>query len=53
MSATESGALPDTVQSYLDEVPAWRDGTPATAGSMTSMQRRIWLLASAGSSSRA
>lgn len=48
MSATESGALPDTVQSYLDEVPAWRDGTPATAGAMTSMQRRIWLLASAG-----
>lgn len=48
MSATEPNALPDTVQSYLDEVPAWRDGTPATAGAMTAMQKRIWLLASAG-----
>ncbi|MFE0747687.1 MFS transporter [Gordonia sp. NPDC058843] len=48
MSATEPTALPGTVQSYLDEVPTWRDGTPATAGAMTSMQKRIWLLASAG-----
>ncbi|ETD33134.1 hypothetical protein W823_09920 [Williamsia sp. D3] len=36
------------MQQYIDEVPAWRDGTPATAGAMTSMQKRIWLLASAG-----
>lgn len=42
------GTAARTVQQYIDEVPAWRDGTPATAGAMTSMQKRIWLLASAG-----
>ncbi|MDT0222314.1 hypothetical protein [Gordonia sp. AC31] len=48
MSAHDSAVPPGSVQSYLDEVPTWRDGTPATAGAMTAMQKRIWLLASAG-----
>ncbi len=48
MSAHDSAVPPASVQSYLDEVPTWRDGTPATAGAMTAMQKRIWLLASAG-----
>lgn len=39
---------PSTVQRYIDETPRWRDGTPAVAGGMTSMQGRIWWLASAG-----
>lgn len=48
MSATHRSTPPASVQQYIDEVPTWRDGTPATAGAMTSMQKRIWLLASAG-----
>ena len=48
MSAHDATVPPASVQSYLDEVPTWRDGTPATAGAMTAMQKRIWLLASAG-----
>ncbi|MBM9466486.1 MFS transporter [Nakamurella leprariae] len=35
------------VQDYLDETPRWPDGTPSRPP-MTRMQRRIWLLASAG-----
>ncbi|MEF2230387.1 MAG: MFS transporter [Pseudodesulfovibrio sp.] len=37
-----------TVQDYIDETPAWRDGTPSPATPMTAMQWRIWALASAG-----
>jgi len=37
-----------TVQSYLDETPAWRDGTVAPPSPMTGMQWRIWWLAVAG-----
>ena len=37
-----------TVQEYIDEVPAWRDGTSSPATPLTVMQWRIWLLASAG-----
>ena len=48
MSAHDATVPPASVQSYLDEVPTWRDGTPATAGAMTAMQKRTWLLASAG-----
>src|SRR5688500_8567169 len=48
VSATNQAVVPETVQQYIDEVPAWRDGTPAAADAMTSMQKRIWLLASAG-----
>lgn len=48
MPAIEAAVAPATVQQYIDEVPAWRDGTPAGAGAMTAMQKNIWLLASAG-----
>jgi len=37
-----------TVQDYIDETPFWADGTRAPAVPMTSMQSRIWVLASAG-----
>jgi MFS transporter, putative metabolite transport protein len=40
--------LPRTVQNYLDQTPAWPDGTPTGFIPMTDMQWRIWLLASAG-----
>lgn len=39
---------PRTVQSYIDERPAWSDGTFIHATPMTGMQWRIWGLASAG-----
>jgi len=39
---------PRTVQSYIDQTPAWPDGTPTDFIPMTAMQWRIWLLASAG-----
>jgi MFS transporter, putative metabolite transport protein len=39
---------PRTVQSYIDQAPAWPDGTPTDFIPMTAMQWRIWLLASAG-----
>ncbi len=37
-----------TVQDYIDELPMWPDGTRLQSNSMTSMQRRIWMLAAAG-----
>ncbi len=37
-----------TVQDYIDEVPAWEDGTPAPMTPTTAMQWRIWLLATTG-----
>lgn len=37
-----------TVQEYIDERPRWPDGTETPATPMTSMQLRIWALASAG-----
>jgi putative MFS transporter len=40
--------LPRSVQSYIDQTPAWPDGTPTGFIPMTAMQWRIWLLASAG-----
>ncbi|MCA0301003.1 MAG: MFS transporter [Proteobacteria bacterium] len=39
---------PRTVQQYIDQSPAWPDGTPTVFVPMTVMQWRIWLLASAG-----
>ena len=39
---------PRTVQQYIDQAPAWPDGTPTVFVPMTVMQWRIWLLASAG-----
>lgn len=37
-----------TVQEYIDETPYWSDGTKAPFAPMTTMQWRIWLLASLG-----
>ncbi len=37
-----------TVQQYIDERPIWSDGTPASFTPMTTMQWRIWWLATAG-----
>ena len=37
-----------TVQEYIDEVPAWPDGTSVKSTPMTGMQWRIWSLAAAG-----
>ncbi|UOM34626.1 MFS transporter [Acuticoccus sp. I52.16.1] len=44
MSATSTRS----VQSYLDERPAWPDATPAPGSPVTPMQWRIFFLASAG-----
>jgi MFS transporter, putative metabolite transport protein len=41
-------AIPRTVQEYIDERPVWADGTQTSSTPMTSMQWRIWSLASAG-----
>jgi MFS transporter, putative metabolite transport protein len=37
-----------TVQQYIDELPAWADGTRLKSAPMTGMQWRIWSLAAAG-----
>jgi MFS transporter, putative metabolite transport protein len=37
-----------TVQEYIDELPAWPDGTRLKSAPMTPMQWRIWSLAAAG-----
>jgi MFS transporter, putative metabolite transport protein len=37
-----------TVQEYIDERPAWSDGTHLPSTPMTSMQWFIWMLAAAG-----
>lgn len=37
-----------SVQDYIDELPAWADGTALGFAPMTSMQWRIWSLAAAG-----
>jgi MFS transporter, putative metabolite transport protein len=57
ISQTAGGATPGapdgktrakSVQDYLDELPAWSDGTRLKAAPMTGMQWRIWSLAAAG-----
>jgi MFS family permease len=37
-----------TVQEYIDELPAWSDGTALKSTPMTGMQWRIWALAAFG-----
>jgi MFS transporter, putative metabolite transport protein len=37
-----------SVQQYIDELPAWSDGTHLKSSPMTGMQWRIWSLAAAG-----
>jgi MFS transporter, putative metabolite transport protein len=39
---------PRTVQEYIEERPAWPDGTRLPSPPMTPMQLRIWMLAAAG-----
>jgi MFS transporter, putative metabolite transport protein len=39
---------PRSVQDYIDELPAWSDGTRLPSSPMTVMQWRIWMLAAAG-----
>src|SRR5262245_29670468 len=39
---------PKTLQEYIDECPIWGDGTPVSGAQLTSIQWRIWWLASAG-----
>ena len=50
MANTDTAATgaPRTVQDYIDERPIWPDGTRLPSAPMTSMQRRIWMLAAAG-----
>jgi MFS family permease len=40
--------LHKSVQQYIDELPAWPDGTRLKSAPMTGMQWRIWSLAAAG-----
>src|SRR5271166_2464042 len=37
-----------SIQEYIDERPAWPDGTPISGAPMTNMQWLIWSLAAAG-----
>ncbi|MGC2161027.1 MAG: MFS transporter [Silvibacterium sp.] len=46
--AKPSPSGPRTVQDYIDERPIWPDGTRLQSFPMTTMQRRIWMLAAAG-----
>lgn len=43
-----SPVVSKTVQEYIDERPVWADGTDTASTPMTTMQWRIWSLASAG-----
>jgi MFS transporter, putative metabolite transport protein len=43
-----SGSAPKSVQEYIDELPAWSDGTRLKTSPMTGMQWRIWSLAATG-----
>jgi len=46
--APQASTAGRSVQDYIDETPAWLDGTPVNTVPMTAMQRRIWWLAAAG-----
>ncbi|WP_428533571.1 MFS transporter [Rhodopila sp.] len=53
MSAVAEASRPSipqakSVQEYIDERPAWSDGTSLKSAPMTGMQWRIWSLAAAG-----
>jgi putative MFS transporter len=47
-AASVEAAGKRSVQSYIDETPNWADGTAASGAPLTSMQWRIWGLATAG-----
>lgn len=44
----DGGRHDGSVRAYLDEAPVWPDGTPAGNAPLTTMQKRIWVLAAAG-----
>ncbi len=44
----EAAVSAKSLQSYIDETPAWSDGTPVASSPMTPMQWRILALAAAG-----
>jgi MFS family permease len=46
--AASAAATHKSVQQYIDELPAWSDGTSLKSAPMTAMQWRIWSLAAAG-----
>ncbi|MEQ8349648.1 MAG: MFS transporter [Sneathiellaceae bacterium] len=46
--AAEATGAGRTLQQYLDETPAWADGTPVAVTPMTRMQWLIWILAAFG-----
>jgi MFS transporter, putative metabolite transport protein len=46
--AASMSAGQKSVQQYIDELPAWSDGTKLKSAPMTGMQWRIWSLAAAG-----
>lgn len=48
MSVNTGPTPPRSVQNYIDETPVWRDGTETNFVPLTNMQKRIWLLATAG-----
>ena len=48
MNVSTPAAHERSVQSYIDETPAWSDGTSLRWVPMTAMQWRIWTLAAAG-----
>ena len=47
-TAAERAPEPRSVQDYIDELPAWQDGTAVPTAPITAMQWRIWWLATAG-----
>ncbi|MBC2601691.1 MFS transporter [Puniceicoccus vermicola] len=47
MSASKT-KKPRSVQSYIDETPFWEDGTTVSDSLITGIQKRIWVLATAG-----
>ncbi len=47
-SGRTAPAAAKTVQEYIDELPAWPDGTQLKSSPMTGMQWRIWSLAATG-----
>lgn len=47
-AAHPAAAGAKSVQEYIDELPAWADGTTLKSAPMTGMQWRIWSLAAAG-----
>jgi MFS family permease len=48
LTSPDGTARAKSVQDYLDELPAWPDGTRLKTAPMTGMQWRIWSLAAAG-----